>query len=119
VSLDLPSGVEAPSTARAALDGIEHGLDGEREYTVKLLISELVSNSVLHCGQGYVQIDIESIAGSVRVDVIDPGPNFAHAPLAAEPDREGGFGLFLVEQLATRWGSFDGSAHVWFELDAA
>jgi hypothetical protein len=32
-------------------------------------------------------------------------------------DRDGGWGLPLVEHLADRWGTFQGSTHVWFELD--
>jgi anti-sigma regulatory factor (Ser/Thr protein kinase) len=118
VTLDLPVGVDAPAAARRALDGIQHGFDQELEYTVKLLISELVSNSVKHCGQGSVQVEIEAVNGSIRVDVIDCGPSFVPGPREDELDVEGGWGLVLVEQLASRWGSFSPSAHVWFEIDA-
>jgi anti-sigma regulatory factor (Ser/Thr protein kinase) len=119
VILDLPVGTDAPSAARHALDAIHHGFDRELEYTVKLLISELVSNSVKHCGVGSVQVEIEATGESVRVDVIDVGPAFAPEPRTAEPDAEGGWGLVLVDELASRWGSFHQSAHVWFEIDAA
>lgn len=117
VTLDLPVGVDAPAAARRALDGIHHGFDDELEYTVKLLISELVTNSVKHCGQGCVQVEIETIDGNIRVDVIDCGPSFVPAPRVAELDVAGGWGLVLVEQLASRWGSVENSAHVWFEID--
>lgn len=119
VRLDLPSGLDAPRVARQAFDAIHHGLDREVEYTVKLLISELVSNSVKHCGQGSVHVEIEAIGGIVRVDVIDRGPAFIPAPRTAAPEVEGGWGLVLVDELADRWGSFHESAHVWFEIDAA
>jgi anti-sigma regulatory factor (Ser/Thr protein kinase) len=118
VTLDLPLGVDAPGSARRALDAIHHGLAPELEYTVKLLISELVSNSVKYCSQGYVQVEIEAIDGSVRVDVIDAGPAFVAEPRVAALEVEGGWGLVLVEELSTRWGRFDGNSHVWFELDA-
>ena len=39
-----------------------------------------------------------------------------------EPDREhgGGFGLQLVDKIATRWGvNRTGGTQVWFEVDAA
>jgi anti-sigma regulatory factor (Ser/Thr protein kinase) len=117
VTLDLPIGVDAPAAARRALDGIHHGLDVELEYTVKLLLSELVSNSVKHCGKGSVQVEIEAVDRSIRVDVIDCGPSFEPAPRVAELDVAGGWGLVLVDQLASRWGSSGGSAHVWFEID--
>jgi anti-sigma regulatory factor (Ser/Thr protein kinase) len=119
VTLDLPAAADAPAGARQALDAIEHGLDREVEYTVKLLISELVSNSVKHCGVGSVQVEIEATARGVRVDVIDVGPAFVPGPRTAEPEAEGGWGLVLVNELATRWGSFDQNAHVWFEIDLA
>ena len=48
-----------------------------------------------------------------------PGPTGVVAP--REPDREngGGFGLHLVDKLATRWGvNRTGGTHVWFEVDA-
>ena len=119
VRLDLPVGVDAPGAARHAFDAIHHGLDPKLEYTVKLLISELVSNSVKHCGQGSVHIEIEAMAGNVRVDVIDHGPAFVPTPRTAPAEVEGGWGLVLVDSLADRWGSLHERSHVWFEIDAA
>ncbi|HEY1593835.1 MAG TPA: ATP-binding protein [Thermoleophilaceae bacterium] len=117
VRLDLPVGVDAPGAARHAFDAIQHGLDPTIEYTVKLLISELVSNSVKHCGQGSVHVEIEAMGGNVRVDVSDHGPAFVPGPRTAAADAEGGWGLVLVDQLADRWGSFHERSHVWFEVD--
>jgi hypothetical protein len=31
-------------------------------------------------------------------------------------DRVGGWGLHLTEQLTSRWGTYEGSTHVWFEI---
>ena len=56
-------------------------------------------------------------ANSVWVEVFDPDLRLPRIRTAAETD-EGGRGLYLVEQLATRWGSrptTDGKA-VWFEI---
>jgi len=56
-------------------------------------------------------------ANSVWVEVFDPDLRLPRIRTAAETD-EGGRGLYLVEQLATRWGSrptTDGKA-VWFEV---
>ena len=56
-------------------------------------------------------------ANSVWVEVFDPDLRLPRIRTAAETD-EGGRGLYLVEQLATRWGSrptTDGKA-VWFEM---
>jgi len=56
-------------------------------------------------------------ANSVWVEVFDPDLRLPRIRTAAETD-EGGRGLYLVEQLATRWGSRptpEGKA-VWFEM---
>jgi anti-sigma regulatory factor (Ser/Thr protein kinase) len=56
-------------------------------------------------------------ANAVWVEVFDPDLRLPRIRTAAETD-EGGRGLYLVEQLATRWGSrptADGKA-VWFEM---
>jgi hypothetical protein len=56
-------------------------------------------------------------ATSVWVEVFDPDLRLPRIRTAGETD-EGGRGLYLVEQLATRWGSRptnDGKA-VWFEM---
>ena len=42
--------------------------------------------------------------GFLCVQVTDTGDGFAPRPRAYEPDEDGGFGLFLVEQLTRRWG---------------
>jgi hypothetical protein len=56
-------------------------------------------------------------ASSVWVEVFDPDLRLPRIRTAGETD-EGGRGLYLVEQLATRWGSRptpEGKA-VWFEM---
>ena len=68
----------------------------------------------------------------LSVAISDPGPGFR--PEVVEPDheQEGGRGLFLVDQLADRWGvggsplraprgggSERGGTTVWFELERA
>jgi hypothetical protein len=56
-------------------------------------------------------------ATSVWVEVFDPDLRLPRIRTAGETD-EGGRGLYLVEQLATRWGSRptpEGKA-VWFEM---
>ena len=56
----------------------------------------------------------------MRFEVIDPGPGFRPNILRPTPYQESGWGLYLVEQVANRWGVVDdGSIHVWFEIDGA
>lgn len=91
-------------------------------YDASLCLSELVTNAVQHPDQASGQeIDLAvTVSGStLRVEVIDPGGGF-------EPGRptqgdERGWGLFIVDQLATRWGTEPGSDRtvMWFELARA
>jgi two-component sensor histidine kinase len=79
-------------------------------------VSELVTNSVRHAGLGpgdriTVRLWIDN--DSVRAQVAHPGSGFV------PPDRVGGWGLRLVEELARQWG-IDGSPTetvVWFEIE--
>jgi anti-sigma regulatory factor (Ser/Thr protein kinase) len=119
VTLELERNADAPGAARRALDAIDHGLDYEREYAVKLLMSELVSNAVKYGGEGTVLVEIESTPACVRVEVDDQGPAFIPMRREAELDVPGGWGFVLVDELASRWGSSVRSAQVWFEVDAA
>ena len=86
---------------------------------MRLLVSELVTNSVRHAQltrDMTIRVSVALVDGAVRIEVEDPGDG---AIAAVPPDREhgGGFGLYLVEILAERWGSTnDGKTCVWAEL---
>ncbi len=87
-----------------------------------LLCSELVTNAVLHSesGQpgGTVTVVVLSLAGSVRVEVVDNGSVRSTPVVKAEVFEPDGHGLFLVEQLAENWGytrDLVGTT-VWFRL---
>ena len=51
------------------------------------------------------------------VEVIDQGKGFARTVRERGFDALGGWGLDLVETIASRWGIHEGSSHVWFELE--
>ena len=36
--------------------------------------------------------------------------------MVPEPSLEGGWGLYLLDRVARRWGVHEGSTHVWFEI---
>ena len=115
----------AAARARAALDAsldlFSEVLDEERLDDLRLLTSELVSNSVRHAGQSKaapIHVRVSVTAATVRVAVVDSGPGFDPAPKAIRADDDTGWGLFLLERLADRWGTdHDGAMTVWFELD--
>jgi anti-sigma regulatory factor (Ser/Thr protein kinase) len=120
-SFELAAGESAPTAARLAVDGIAEEL-GALYDDVRLLVSELVTNSVRHAGLGagaFLSMTIWTSPAGVRVEVSDDGRGFDHAPRRAAED-PGGWGLYLVRRLADRWGVAPaGGACVWFELEHA
>jgi anti-sigma regulatory factor (Ser/Thr protein kinase) len=88
---------------------------------VILLVSELVTNAVRHAGAGPerpLRMQLSGASHWVRVAVADQGPGFA-GHLEPPPGTEsGGWGLFLVDQIADRWGvePTSSGSRVWFEI---
>jgi anti-sigma regulatory factor (Ser/Thr protein kinase) len=116
----------AASAARHAVAGLAPFLDAGVTENAKLLVSELVTNSVRHGGlppEASVEFSLRASPDVVMVEVADAGRGFAHdTPFRthgeAGPERASGWGLFLVEHIADRWGAVqvDGETRVWFEL---
>jgi anti-sigma regulatory factor (Ser/Thr protein kinase) len=122
LNLRLTGGAHAPAVARAALDSSlpPGALDDAHVHTARLLVSEIVTNSVRHGGAGeedWIGLDVAISPAALRVEVTDNGPGFAPAPVRPDPDDPGGRGLFLVQQMADRWGHADAGTRVWFEVD--
>ena len=120
LTVKLPVDRKAPGLARRALEGLNGELEGVRE-SVRLLVSEAVTNSVRHAGlseEEKIELEISSGATTVRVDVVDRGRGFDPAR-SIEAGPEGGFGLFLVGELADRWGFEPSDSRLWFEIDRA
>ncbi len=85
-----------------------------------LCVSELLSNVIVHLGEGTPVTLCVSGAdpGRVRVELSDPEPGMWPAPRAASDDDEAGRGLALIGALASRWGVDQGrrGKTVWCEL---
>lgn len=87
-----------------------------------LVVTELVTNAVVHAGTT-VELRLDTTGPGLRGEVLDQGggvlPLLPGTP-ACDDNREGGRGLFLLDALATSWGTTHaGSAKsVWFLLDA-
>jgi anti-sigma regulatory factor (Ser/Thr protein kinase) len=87
----------------------------------ELAVTEVVSNAIRHGTEGdeQVRLAVTPKDGYMCVQVTDSGPGLVPQPGALDADDDGGFGLFIVEQLTRRWGVTreDKKTRVWFELD--
>lgn len=120
MSLRLPVRQDAPGIARReVVRGL--GLRGDAAGCVALLVSEAVTNSVIHTGLGegdVVHIEACWVGAGVRVEVVDEGAGIHSRSPTEGTGREGGNGLRLIGVLADRWGlQSDGGTRVWFELE--
>ena len=123
VDVELDSTPEAAASARRALDGLGAGVPPRRMRDVRLLVSELVTNAVRHAdltAEDRIRLRAELHTGTLRVEVRDPGKGFQLRPPEPDPTRPSGWGLYLVDELADRWGvdGHDRGTRIWFELDA-
>jgi anti-sigma regulatory factor (Ser/Thr protein kinase) len=122
MSFELAGGPYAVTAARLALSDLDARLDPSVAFDVRLLVSELVTNSVKHARVGEddsIQLGVKIEEDVVRVEVRDPGPGFEPPPDAPPDDADTGWGLFLVEQLADEWGVESERQAVWFQIDCS
>ena len=117
-SLEFPRTLEAPAQARDALARLEPSLPEHVLPDMTLLVSELVTNSVKYGGDGPVRLEITHADDKIRTEIIDQGVGFTPVERDGDLSRVGGWGLHLVDQLTDDWGTYEGSTHVWFEIDA-
>jgi len=112
--------------ARHTVAGLAPFLDIGVAENAELLVSELVTNSVRHAGlptEASIEFSVRASPEVLMVEVADGGQGFDHAsptrPRAvAGSASASGWGLFLVDRIADRWGAVqvDGETRVWFEL---
>jgi anti-sigma regulatory factor (Ser/Thr protein kinase)/transcriptional regulator with XRE-family HTH domain len=112
----FPNDSLAPALARAALAATTIGIPVDAFDHAALLTSELVTNSVKHSASSWVEVAYTLELGTLRIEVSDQGRETVHP---RTPDVDGGWGLRLVGELATRWGVDRQPAGktIWFELD--
>jgi anti-sigma regulatory factor (Ser/Thr protein kinase) len=118
--LEISGEARAVTAARRTVAGLDAYLEAESTEAVLLLVSELVTNAIVHGGAdptSALALELSVSPQTIRVEVRDPGDGVSLEPVN-DPDREGGWGLVLLERLADRWGVEPNRQHtIWFEID--
>ena len=117
--LELPCHPDSVGQARDAAGRLDGELSARRMGDLRLLVSEVVTNAIRHAGLqtgDTIRVSFRLDEARLRVEVTDPGRGFEPAPRRPDLAHGGGWGLYLVERLASRWGVAQGTAHVWFEI---
>jgi anti-sigma regulatory factor (Ser/Thr protein kinase) len=107
--------------ARRAVGRFEPAVPGQVLDSARLVITELVTNSIVHGireGDGWVDVTIERRPFCLRIEVADPASTGLRPVLRpVGPRSTSGWGLQLVDRLATEWGVDTGAGtRVWCEL---
>jgi anti-sigma regulatory factor (Ser/Thr protein kinase) len=122
LGLKVAPGPRAPSQVRSHLQALRSHLQPDVHEQIELLVSELVTNSVRHGGlerRDQVEIQVTVSDRTIIVSVADPGLGFTLPdPPGRGSPQTSGWGLYLLDQIADRWGvARNGNTVVWFELD--
>ena len=119
--LELLAEPESVRAARGWLAAVAMPLvDESRRADLQLVVTEVVTNAIRHGGwDGQLLLAATPKPEFLCVQVTDAGPGLAPRPRAMVSEENGGFGLFIVEQLTRRWGVTreNRRTRVWFELD--
>jgi anti-sigma regulatory factor (Ser/Thr protein kinase) len=113
---------EAASRARAVVTGeLGPAIPTKVLEDTTLLVSELVTNAVRHAPSGgspEVELRLKLERERIRVVVSDPGGGFVATPRLPTASESSGWGLYLVDRIADRWGIISKDRNeVWFEID--
>lgn len=123
IHVRLSADPTAASAARRMLETLSDRLPTQAMEDLQLLLSEVVTNTVRHAGlrpADTLDVLIRIGAAWILVEVKDRGKGFTIHPPKPRSDGAGGWGLYLVDRLASRWGVRSGpETSVWFELDMA
>jgi DNA-binding NarL/FixJ family response regulator len=115
--LRFPAELQSARAARKFVGSVlERWSCTDLEDSIQLLVSELVTNAVIHA-KSDVEVALHLRADRVRVEVIDAATDYVHRRDAGE-EEQSGRGMALTEALASAWGidTLVAGKSVWFEV---
>ena len=117
----LPAEPASAGVLRRQLRALLVSLPPAQLDDIVLTASEVVANAVLH-GAGPVTVRVWPGRHGLRVEVTDSGGGTPQLTRAIDPRDEGGRGLFIVDEIADRWGVIPSDLGpgktLWFEIDS-
>jgi Histidine kinase-like ATPase domain len=124
--IEIAGGVEAPARARRwVLSCLPGEPIGPAQGDVAVIVSELVTNSVVHAhadSSQLLKITVAELEGRLRIAVTDHGSETVPHLRDVDDDRPGGLGLHIIDRLCLGWGVIRngaGSTEVWCEVASA
>jgi len=117
----FPATPGAPAAARRAIEDLRWLMPDDSFESLRLVVSELVTNAVIHGSAGtedaFITLDIREENDCVRVEVVDHGSGFPGESQRPTTTSAHGRGLFIVDQVASRWGiERDDRTKVWADV---
>jgi two-component sensor histidine kinase len=124
--VEIAGGVGAPARARRwVLSGLAGGPIGASEADVALIVSELVTNSVVHAdadASHLLRITVARLQDRLRIAVTDNGSETVPHVREVDDGTPGGRGLRIIDRLCLRWGVIrkaSRTTEVWCEVPFA
>jgi hypothetical protein len=124
--VELPSELSSPGEARRALGAelVGHGisLDRPEVESAMLVISELVTNAIVH-GSSPIRMIVDiGDRESINLAVTDAADEVPHMRCLPTAGQVGGWGMELIDRVSLSWGVLSAPDHeagkiVWAHLE--
>lgn len=121
--IEIAGGVGAPARARRwVLSCLANEPIGPAQGDVAVIVSELVTNSVVHAhadSSQFLTITVAMLKDRLRIAVTDNGSESVPRLREADHDTPGGLGLRIIDRLCLGWGVIRngaGTTEVWCEV---
>ena len=105
VIVQLPAHPYSIGMARNLVRGMHPLIDTDQLERAELIVSEIVTNAIRHGTRKGADVLVEFIVepSLLRGKVTDSGPSFAPPTAKPQLGQVGGFGLHIVDHLASSW----------------
>jgi anti-sigma regulatory factor (Ser/Thr protein kinase) len=114
---EFASATNAPRLARDSLAPLAAEIGEELLTSLRLVVSELVTNAVTFGPNEPISLTLEVEEGSLVRGFVDDRGSSGVELVDVDPIAATGLGLQIVDALTTDWGVDAGSTRVWFELE--